>query len=132
MFHAIVNCLATDETDDCLKTRHHHAVVMSRFEESLSKRIDQKLKMPALCAEIGVPERSLRNCCAKFLGVSPTRYLLLRRLNKVRSALRRANPSIATVAEVARNHQFMELGRFAVTYRTTFGESPSVTLQRDP
>jgi hypothetical protein len=31
----------------------------------------------------------------------------------------------------ARDHQFLELGRFAVTYRTTFGESPSVTLQRD-
>jgi transcriptional regulator GlxA family with amidase domain len=53
-------------------------------------------------------------------------------LNKARSALRRANPSMATVAEVARNHQFLELGRFAVMYRTTFGESPSVTLQRDP
>jgi hypothetical protein len=26
----------------------------------------------------------------------------------------------------------MELWRFAVTYRTTFGESPSKTLQRDP
>jgi len=71
-------------------------------------------------------------CCAEFLGVSPMRYLLLRRLNKARSALRRADPSTMSVAEVARNHQFLELGRFAVTYRTTFGESPSVTLQRNP
>jgi AraC-like DNA-binding protein len=131
LLHAIINCLAGDETDHNPRTRHHHAVVMGRFEESLSKHIDQKLKMPALCAEIGVPERSLRMCCAKFLGVSPTRYHLLRRLNKARSALRRADPSTATVAEVARNHQFLELGRFAVMYRTTFGESPSVTLQRD-
>jgi AraC-like DNA-binding protein len=132
LLHAIINCLAAEENDDRSRARYHHSVVMSRFEESLSKGIDQKLKMPALCAEIGVPERSLRMCCAKFLGVSPARYLLLRRLNKTRSALRRANPSIATVAEVARNHQFLELGRFAVMYRTTFGESPSVTLQRDP
>jgi transcriptional regulator GlxA family with amidase domain len=88
--------------------------------------------MPALCAELGVPARTLRMCCAEFLGVSPTRYLLLQRLNKARAALRRADPSKATVAEVARNHQFLELGRFAVTYRTTFGESPSATLQRDP
>jgi AraC-like DNA-binding protein len=132
LLHAIINCLAGDETDHNPRTRHHHSVVMVRFEESLSKHIDQKLKMPALCAEIGVPERSLRMCCATFLGVSPARYLLLRRLNKARSALRRANPSMATVAEVARNHQFLELGRFAVMYRTTFGESPSVTLQRDP
>jgi hypothetical protein len=38
---------------------------------------------------------------------------------------------MATVAEIARNHQFLELGRFAVTYRAIFGESPSVTLERD-
>ncbi|MGJ4943529.1 helix-turn-helix domain-containing protein [Bradyrhizobium sp. HKCCYLS1011] len=79
---------------------------------------------------MGVPERTLRLCCAEFLGVSPTRYLLFRRLNKARSALRHADPSKITVAEVARTHQFLELGRFAVTYRATFGESPSATLQR--
>jgi transcriptional regulator GlxA family with amidase domain len=60
------------------------------------------------------------------------RYLLLQRLNRARAALRRADPSKASVAEVARNHQFLELGRFAVTYRATFGESPSITLQRAP
>jgi hypothetical protein len=37
-----------------------------------------------------------------------------------------------TVGEVAGKHQFLELGRFAVMYRATFGESPSATLQRDP
>jgi AraC-like DNA-binding protein len=132
LLHAIINCLAANETDDNPKTRHHHAAVMVRFEETLRKRIDQKLSMPALCAELGVPARTLRMCCAEFLGVSPMRYRLLQRLNKARSALRRANPSTASVAEVARNHQFLELGRFAVTYRTTFGESPSATLQRGP
>jgi AraC-like DNA-binding protein len=132
LLHAIINCLATNEADDNPKTRHHHAAVMVRFEESLRKRVDQKRNMPALCAELGVPARTLRMYCAEFLGVSPARYLLLQRLNKARWALRRADPSKASVAEVARNHHFLELGRFAVTYRTTFGESPSATLQRDP
>jgi AraC-like DNA-binding protein len=131
LLHAVTNCLAVDETDDN-RTRRNHAVVIGRLEKTLCKHNDQKLTMPTLCEEIGVPERSLRECCTQFLGVSPTRYLLLRRLNKVRSALRHANPSRTTVAEVARNHQFHELGRFAVTYRAIFGESPSVTLQRDP
>jgi hypothetical protein len=53
-------------------------------------------------------------------------------LNKARAALRRAEPSKSSVAEVARNHQFLELGRFAVAYRAIFGESPSITLQRNP
>jgi AraC-like DNA-binding protein len=132
MLHAIIHCLAAKDADDHPRARHHHAAIMVRFEETLRKRIDQKLSMPTLCAELGVAERTLRMCCAEFLGVSPTRYVLLQRLNKARSALRRADPSTASVAQVARNHQFLELGRFAVTYRATFGESPSVTLQRDP
>jgi AraC-like DNA-binding protein len=132
LLHAIINCLMANETDDNPRTRLNHAAVMIRLEEALNKRIDQKINMSTLCAEIGVPERTLRMCCAEFLGVSPTRYLMLQRLNKARRALRRADPSTASVAEVARSHRFLELGRFAVTYRTTFGESPSATLQRDP
>jgi AraC-like DNA-binding protein len=130
MLHAITHCLAAKDADENSKVRHRHAAVMVRFEEALSRRIDQKISMPGLCAEIGVAERMLRMCCSEFLGVSPKRYLLLQRLNKARLALRCADPSTTTVAEVARNHQFLEFGRFAVTYRATFGESPSVTLLR--
>jgi len=131
MLHAVVHCLAADDADDIAKTRHRHAALMVRFEEVLTKHIDRKLNMPALSAEMGVSERTLRMCCAEVLGVSPARYLLLRRLNRARAALRRADPSTATVAEVARNNQFLEFGRFAVTYRSIFGESPSTTLQRN-
>jgi AraC-like DNA-binding protein len=131
MLHSTIHCLV-DDADDGHKTRHHHAATMVRFEEALDRHLDHKLKLPELCAEIGVPERTLRFCCTEFLGLSPTRYLLLRRLNEARAALRRADPSKATVAQVAREHHFLELGRFAVTYRTIFGESPSATLQRDP
>jgi transcriptional regulator GlxA family with amidase domain len=131
MLHAVVHCLAADDAGDIVKTRRRHAAVMVRFEEVLTKHIDRKPNMQALCAEVGVAERTLRMCCAEVLGVSPTRYLLLRRLNRARAALRRADPSTATVAEVARNNQFLEFGRFAVTYRSIFGESPSTTLQRN-
>ena len=132
ILHAIINCLITNATEDN-QTRHRHAAIMVRFEQMLSQHAGQKLNIPALCAEIGVPERSLRLCCSEFLGVSPREYFFLRQLNKVRSALQRADRSIATVAEIARNHHFHEPGRFAVMYRAAFGESPSVTLQRgDP
>ncbi len=132
LLHALVNCLTSDDAIGYVETRPHHADIMARFEDALTAYADCKFTMPELCAAIGVPQRTLRKYCAEFLGVSPTRYLLLRRLNKARSALRRADPSTTSVAEVARKHQFQELGRFAVTYRTVFGESPSVTLHRDP
>jgi transcriptional regulator GlxA family with amidase domain len=131
MLHAIIHRLTADAASDNTRARCRHAAVVVRFEELINHN-DQRLSMPKLCAKVGVAERTLRMCCAEFLGVSPTRYLLLRRLNEARAALRRADPSTVSVAQVARNHQFLELGRFAVTYRTTFGESPSKTLQRDP
>lgn len=132
MLYAIIHCLAGDNAGEPLKARRRRAAVMVRFEETLSKLADDRPSMSRLCAEIGVAERTLRMCCAEFLGLSPMRYLFLQRLNKARAALQRANPSTTSVAEIARNHQFLELGRFAVTYRITFGESPSVTLQRQP
>ena len=64
------------------------------------------------------------------LALTGVLYLILRRLNRVRRALLRADPATATVAEHARRHGFTELGRFAVIYRTVFGESPSTTLRR--
>jgi AraC-like DNA-binding protein len=132
MLHAIIHCLAGDEAGETIKSRRDHAAIMVRFEETLSKLADDRPSISRLCAEIGVAERTLRMCCAEFMGLSPTRYILLQRLNKARAALRRADPSTTSVAEIARDHQFLELGRFAVTYRTIFGESPSVTLQRQP
>jgi AraC-like DNA-binding protein len=132
MLHALVCCLTAEEADNSRTKTQRHAAVMVRFEELLEKRIDRKLDMARLCAELGVAERTLRMCCDEFLGISPTRYMLLQRMNRARVALQRADPSKSSVAEVARNHQFVELGRFSVTYRSIFGESPSATLHRDP
>ena len=132
LLHAIIHCLSADEVIDSAKTRHRHAALMARFETVLNGKIDQRLTLTTLCKEVGVPARTLRMCCSEFLGVGPMRYLTLRRLNNARAALRRADPSTASVAGVARKHHFTELGRFAVLYRTTFGELPSTTLQTLP
>jgi AraC-like DNA-binding protein len=129
LIHALVNCLAVGDAGGNLKKWRHHTDIMVRFEDALAAHGDPHLNLPALCSAIGVPERTLRACCTEFLGMSPSRYHLLRRLNMVRSALRRADPETTSVAEIARDHQFLELGRFAVAYRTVFGEMPSFTLR---
>ena len=105
---------------------------MVRFEEVLAEHLSRPLRMPELCALVAVSDRTLRSCCAEFLGMSPTQYALLRRLKEVRRALRDANFNTVSVAEVAHRFGFAELGRFAETYRATFGEAPSATLQRIP
>jgi AraC-like DNA-binding protein len=130
LLQALVNCLATDDASGNPKRKPHHADIMLRFEEALASHSAPHLNLPALCSAIGVPERTLRMCSAEVLGMSPTRYHLLRRLNMARSELLRADPETTSVTQIAHNHQFHELGRFAVAYRTVFGEMPSFTLRR--
>jgi len=111
------------------RTRHH-ADILARFEHQLRAYPDRLLPMPELSAIIGTSARTLAVCCAEFLGMSPSRYLRLRRLNRVRQAMLNADPGTAKVSEIARNHHFTASGRFAAMYRDAFGETPSVTLRR--
>jgi transcriptional regulator GlxA family with amidase domain len=131
LIHALVACLAA-RTRDGRAARRHHIEMMVRFEEVLAEHPNRQLYLPELCALIGVSERTLRSCCAEFLGISPSRYVLLRRLKRVHVTLRDANPATVSVAEIATGCGFTELGRFAGAYRSAFGESPSTTLRRSP
>jgi len=70
----------------------------------------------------------MREAFAGVLGVSPSRYLRLRRLVLVRAALRSPGRSWPTVREAALAHGFWHLGRFSRSYRDAFGEPPSRTL----
>jgi AraC-like DNA-binding protein len=120
---------------------HHHpdkaslrrrANIMRQFETVLAAHSAEPSHLPELCSALGVPERTLRACCMEFLGMGPLRYLRLRRLGMVRSALRHATPSTTSVSEIAILHGFRQLGRFAAVYRAVFGEPPSATLWRAP
>ena len=62
--------------------------------------------------------------------MGPIHYLWLRRMHLARRALAAATSDGLTVTGVAADYGFGELGRFAVEYRTLFGESPSLTLKR--
>jgi AraC-like DNA-binding protein len=130
IIHALVTCLQTARTGGDSLARQHHQRIMLRFEEVLSEHLSRPLGMPELCALIGVTGRTLRSCCTKFLGISPSRYVLLRRLKEARLAPREADAATTSVAEIARACGFTELGRFAGVYRTVFGETPSATLGR--
>jgi AraC-like DNA-binding protein len=130
LIHALVTCLIKAKANEEGAAKRHHALVMTRFEEVLAEHPGRTLRMPELCERVGVSDQTLRSSCLEFLAIAPTRYVLLRRLNAVRGALRDADPDLATVAELARLHGFTEPGRFAGVYRAAFGESPSTTLQR--
>lgn len=106
--------------------------IMRRLEQTLEANQDCPLYLTELCAKVGVSARVLRAQCQQHLGMPPHRYLWLRRMRLARRTLIAADPANATVTSIANDYGFGELGRFAVTYRTLFGELPSVTLRRPP
>ncbi|TMJ25262.1 MAG: helix-turn-helix domain-containing protein, partial [Alphaproteobacteria bacterium] len=128
LIHALVTGLGAAEAV-CRPAWRRRATIMGRFEDALAAH-DNSQPLSALCAEIGVPARTLRVCCAAYLGCSPLEYARLRRLNLARLTLIKADPRATSVAEVARSHGFSQPGRFAGAYRRLFGEAPLTTLLR--
>jgi len=128
----MIQCLSEGQGIEVGSAYWRHATVMRRLENFLEANLDRTLHLTDLCAAAAVSDRTLRILSHEHLGMSPTRYLWLRRMHLARQALRMADPTTATVTEIATRYAFWELGRFAVAYRSLFGETPSATLRRPP
>ncbi len=104
--------------------------IMSHLEVLFNEFPTSPTTMSSIADRLQIPGRTLRNCCYHMLSVSPLSYYRIRRLILAHNALVRENSNLVTVTKIAMDLGFSELGRFAVHYRTMFGESPSVTLRR--
>jgi AraC-like DNA-binding protein len=130
LIEAMADCLGVGEAAEDRSALRQHAKIMRRFHRAVEERPDQAIFIPELCTAIGASERTLRMCCQEHLGVSPKRYLLLRRMHLVRRGLRESPPNATTVTEIATRYGFWQFGRFAGEYKLLFGELPSITLGR--
>jgi AraC-like DNA-binding protein len=130
LIEALVECLGEAKVGEDRTARRRHSLIMRRFRGAIEENPDRVLYIPELAAAIGVSNSTLRICCQEQLGMSPNRYLILRRMHLARRALRDSAPGMTTVTEIATRYGFWELGRFAVEYGSLFGEPPSVTLRR--
>jgi AraC-like DNA-binding protein len=129
LIEAMVDCLSKGEVREDRSAQRRHSAIMRRFRTAVEENPDQPLYIPELCAVIGVADRTLRVCCQEQLGMSPKRYLLVRRMNLARQALRAGSSGATTVTEIAAQFGFWQFGRFAGEYKLLFGEAPSATLQ---
>jgi AraC-like DNA-binding protein len=129
LVEVFISCLASGEVGPPSSAYHNHVKVLRRLEQVLLTNPEQALYMTELCAAVGASYPTLRACCQEHLGMSPKRYLWLRRMHLARRALRNADPKTTTVTRAATELGFWELGRFSVAYHSLFGESPSTTLR---
>lgn len=83
-----------------------------------------------LCAVLGVSATSLQQAFHATFGISPHRYLKMRRMGMVRAALLSLSGPWHSVKAIALSHGFWHLGQFCLDYRAVYGETPSGTLAR--
>ena len=105
------------------------ANIVDRAVDFMEARLAQPIVVADISDALRVSPRTLRYSFEAIVGVSPTHYLLARRLNGARCDLIRSGPT-GTVEEVALRWGFGHMGRFAQHYRLTFGERPSDTCRR--
>jgi len=128
LIDALIECLSAGPIEEKTQAACRHQTILARFENLLEP--GPILSIADICAALGVSERTLRECCNKHLGMAPSRYRRLRRMQQVHRALRSETPVALNVSEIARRHGIHDLGRFAATYRAIYGEFPSATLRR--
>jgi len=127
---AMITCLARGHMRTDTASQRRRTLIIKRLRELEEAHRDRTLYLTEVCQAIGVSQRTLTDICQDVLGVSPRRYLFLRRLHLVHRELRESVPGRGKITEIATKYGFWELGRFSVAYHSVFGESPSATLGR--
>jgi len=127
LIHALVDCLSAGPMDEDVSADRHRDI-LARFEGVFD--MQPFLRVAEICAVLGVSNGVLRRCCEEQLGMTPSSYLGLRRMQQVHRALRSGDLEAAGVAEVARRYGVRDLGRFTTSYRAFYGELPTATLRR--
>lgn len=122
--------LAIGRAEPCQEIHHgrDRMKVFRKAREFMLESAHHSIYLADLCTATGVSERTLRDTFQTVLGISPLKYLQLRRMRQVRNALLHADKQSHSVKALALASGFWELGRFAVEYKRLFGESPSETL----
>ncbi len=130
LIDAVIECLRWETSSVEAAAAARHSDIMSRFEDVLRSYPDRAPSIRDICATLAVSDRSLRACCAMYLGMGPHRYLRLRQMQLARRALHSAGPGAMRVSDIAQRYGFGGAGRFAAAYCEQFGELPSATKAR--
>jgi AraC-like DNA-binding protein len=120
---ALTSCLTAGTPQHRPTIDRHDSQVLVRFEEARTAYPYSLPRIGEICGAIGASERTLQIRCAKLLGMSPLRYLSLRRLSTALAELRRSDTH-AAIIEVSKLYGFRDPRHFIADYVGAFGEAP--------
>ena len=103
---------------------------MALAKEYIHEHLDEPITPDDIASFANMSTRSLFTAFQANLDTTPMRYVKDLRLERVRDALTKADPTAISVATVAMDHGFQHLGHFCADYKARFAERPSDTLHR--
>ncbi|KAA9378796.1 AraC family transcriptional regulator [Microbispora cellulosiformans] len=103
---------------------------VQRAVRLIEEHAAEPLTVEDIAEAVGVSVRALQEGFRRHVEKTPMGFLREVRLERARAELAVTDPVAATVTDVAFRWGFAHLGRFSLTYRQRFGESPSETLRR--
>jgi AraC-like DNA-binding protein len=121
---------------------HPHLDALTRHERLVASRaigvavdiIEEEahlaLTLSSIAARSHISVRTLQQGFRRHLGTSPMAYLREVRLRRAHRTLLESDPSTVTVAAVAHQWGFTNLGRFAAVHAARYRETPTQTLRR--
>lgn len=120
--------LPTDPLHDAPRHHRDHKDILRRALELLDTLDTRSVYIEDICQATCASERTVRNVFNEYLGMSPHRYLMIRRLHGIRTAIRHAGPQ-ETITSICARFGVWDFGRFASLYRQYFGILPAQSLK---
>jgi len=105
------------------------AYIFRKARDYILDRIDGEIGVAEICQSLRVSQRTLEYSFIDATDLTPKRYILTHRLNRVRSDIVRSRGAL-DVIEIAHWRGFNHPSRFAEQYRRHFLELPSDTKRR--
>ncbi|NEO57820.1 MAG: helix-turn-helix transcriptional regulator [Okeania sp. SIO3B5] len=114
----------------CFVKPSRRAKLISQAERKMLANLEKPLTLKQLAENLGSSSSALLYGFQDLFGISPMRYLKVRRLNAVRQRLKASEPENCTIFFLASEFGFYSPSHFSRDYKAMFGELPSETLRK--
>ncbi|NEQ65252.1 MAG: helix-turn-helix domain-containing protein [Symploca sp. SIO2D2] len=126
----LISNIPTKWNSKCFLKPSRRAKLIAQAEQEMLAHCEKPLTLKQLAQNLGSSSSALSYGFQDLFGMSPMRYLKVRRLNALRQRLKTSEPKNCTVFFLASEFGFYSTGHFAKDYKAMFGELPSDTLHK--
>ncbi|NES74823.1 MAG: helix-turn-helix transcriptional regulator [Okeania sp. SIO1H6] len=112
----------------CFLKPSRRGKLIAQAEQQILANLETPLTLKQLAENLGSSSATLSRGFQELFGMSPMRYLKVRRLNAVRQHLKASDPESCVIATLASQFGFYHQSHFTKDYKAMFGELPSETL----